>query len=128
MDDFKQAGTAEWDQRQAFHKRLHEAIILAHNSLIEENYNNWFKALSILYTELYSHIDEKMEDEHNLKASMLKLGEILTSKVRMRNNHSLLMLFSETQRKLHIVMRIKGFDVPIKKARDGSVLESEGSY
>lgn len=128
IDDFKQAGTAEWDQRQAFHKRLHEAIILGHNSLISEDYNTWFKALSILYTELYSHIDKELEAELLIEVNMKHITNMLKTQTRMKNTNDLLLLFSETQRKLHQVMRHKGFDVPIKKNREGSILETEGSY
>ena len=59
---------------------------------------------------------------------METIADIFRNRVSYKNTDEVMIMFNKTQQKLHLVMRRKGFDVPIKKHREGSVLESEGSY
>jgi hypothetical protein len=126
MDRFVADGTAEWDQRQAFHKRLNDSIIMCHNSFLQDNYKNWYKGLSVLYRELRTHAkdDLRVYLDNRFKVLMNAFSSDLVGFKRVE----LLKILIETQDHLHAIMRSKSFDVPIKEARKGSVLASEGSY
>ena len=58
-NEFKAQGQAEWDQRQAFHKRIHDSIELFNDCLRREDYDDAFDALNMLYLELYPHMKEE---------------------------------------------------------------------
>jgi len=127
MDRMVAEGSAEWDQRQAFHKRLHETVLLAHNSYLRNNYSEWFKALNVLYRELRPHAND--EDRKGIDKRMDELGSVFHNKKKINMSlYDTIRLLINTQDSLHAIMRQRAFDVPIKEKRKGSVLSNEGSY
>lgn len=113
--DFKHEGQAEWDGRQFFMTRLHEAILHAHNCNFSNDYLGWFKALSVLRIELSSHL-RKAEEKALIESSKKSLNSLLFS------NDSLAKLqgFIQAQEDLHSIIRSRGFDVPVNERSPGS--------
>lgn len=127
MDRMVAEGSAEWDQRQAFHKRLHDTVMLAHQSYLNNQYIDWFKALNVLYRELRPHAPEN--ELQLIDAQMDRLGQVFHTKKRINMPlYDTVKLLISTQDCMHAIMRKRAFDVPIKERRKGSVLSSEGSY
>jgi len=123
-EQFKNKGDAEWDQRQAFHQRLHNAIMLCYDSMHHQDFNSWYDSLLILYTELVGHMnDEELKD---VKLSLLKTKNIMKySNINLVDKK---MIFHSAQVNLHSVMRNRGFDCPTTKHSPGSIMRNEKSF
>lgn len=114
--EYKHEGQAEYDGRQYFMTRLHNAILHSHNSMFNNDYEGWFKALTVLRIELSSHVRTE-EEKELLKKSVAKLTDLLFN---VHNKLNKLQGFIEVQENLHSIMRKRGFDVPINEFRPGS--------
>lgn len=114
--DFKHEGVAEWDQRQAFHERLHQAILFCHQSMFKNNYEGWFKGLTVLELELSAHL-RKEEEKELVNKSMEKVRRSL-----QQNYNNQFFIFLEAQKSMHQIMRNRGFDVPVNEKNPGMIL------
>ena len=114
--DFKHEGMAEWDQRQAFHERLHEAILFCHRSMFKNDYEGWFKGLTVLELELSAHL-RTSEEQELIKGNMQKVRTTLNN-----NYTNKFFIFLEAQKSMHKIMRLRSFDVPINDHSPGSAL------
>ena len=117
IDSFKGEGQAEWDGRQNFMMRLHNAILHAHNSMINNDYLAWYKALTILRIELSSHLRTE-EEKTKIKKAMKKMKHSLYNIEGLDKMEG----FIEAQEELHAIMRKRGFDVPINERDPGHSL------
>lgn len=111
MNDYKQQGQAEWDGRQFFMTRLHNAILHSHNCMFSNDFEGWYKALTVLRIELSSHA-RKEEEKQKLGNAVKKLNNLLYNRT---NNLDRLQGFIKVQEDLHSIMRARGFDVPINE-------------
>jgi hypothetical protein len=116
--DYKNEGMAEWDQRQAFHQRLHTAILFAHNSMFSNDYRGWFKALTVLEIELSSHL-RKEEEKETVKNNMERVRITIQNNFHTQNKFE---VFLKAQKTMHQIMRARGFDVPVNEKNPGQIL------
>jgi len=107
---WEQDGQSEFDQRQLYHTRLHEAILMCHRSNFKNNYYGWYKALIVLRLELSAHL--RTEEEKDLVSNSFKpLTPALINK--SLNNISKFNIFMKAQEAIHQILRNRGLDVPI---------------
>lgn len=117
--DYKHEGMAEWDQRQAFHERLHKAILHCHSSNFRGDYHGWYKALLVLDIELYSHL-RKDDEKEEVRESMSKVHNVMNSS--NNNKAHAFYTFLQAQKTFHKIMRLRGFDVPVNEHNPGHIL------
>lgn len=101
-------GQSEFDQRALYMKRLNDACIACHLSMMNNNLDGWYKALLMLKVELSAHTDEPEKSDLKKKFRLLEIYRKKTGKFLPYH------LFAETQETLYSVMRKKSLDVPIK--------------
>ena len=119
----KPEGTAEWDQRQQFHTRIHESILLCSSGLFERDYRLWLNGLTMMEIALKPFMTK--EQEESIKKKMKLINNLLRSNIQRLD---ITPFFQSAQEDLHKVMRSRGFDVPINEFRPGSIIQRERSF
>lgn len=107
-------GQATWDQRIAFHQRLHQAILTAYRDMYNEDYKGWYKSLLSLKMSLYPHMEE--DDKEEFKKLVFKC------RLQAKRKSPDATHFVTLQEKLHDVMRSRSFDLPIVNRTEESIL------
>lgn len=102
-------GQAEWDGRQAFMMRLHEALMKAHRSNFNNDYFGWYKALIVLKLELSPHVRTE-EEKDSVKDAFVNLTPGL---LNSNSNQQKFLVCVNAQKSLHQIMRNRKFDVPM---------------